>query len=399
MSNSSSDKSTQKNKCFLARNSTRLRHRSKTPRRRRFQKQQTLGLRPEEWKCQHDEISNTLRRGMMILVSYSLFCMLTLGAPDELLIVSGAKIKVPFTGTEVDFVSFLILGPLILLGICIYQHVFLSQWHALGTCEKATRLPYLFNMEHRGANALAGFIFYWLPPTVLIVFVLKALPRPVEAHYLLIMTAMTCTGSVLLQINRCPVEKRLKKIFLWPLLFATCFLYPPIVETIANAPFYTSRNLELFRVDLSEKYLTGAYLYRANLSQASLTSSDLSAADLSAAHLSAAHLRKADLSKADLSKADLRWTDLRWTDLSKANLRAANLRAANLRAANLRAANLSKADLSEADLSEADLSEADLRGATVKQIQLNKACGEPTTLPTGLTIKPCSKSEDGNNPK
>jgi Pentapeptide repeats (8 copies) len=74
----------------------------------------------------------------------------------------------------------------------------------------------------------------------------------------------------------------------------------------------------------------------------------------------------------------------------KAGPGGVNLGGANLNGADLSGANLGGADLLGANLLGARLDGADLRGADgLTQNQLDKACGEDTKLPSGLTIKPC----------
>ena len=148
--------------------------------------------------------------------------------------------------------------------------------------------------------------------------------------------------------------------------------------------------------NLSGANLSGANLSGANLSGANLSGANLSGANLSDANLSGANLSGADLSGADLSGANLSGANLSGANLSGANLSGANLSGANLSGADLSGANLSGANLSGADLSGANLSGANLSGANLSgaknltQEQLDKACGNATQLPPGLTLKPCS---------
>jgi hypothetical protein len=87
-----------------------------------------------------------------------------------------------------------------------------------------------------------------------------------------------------------------------------------------------------------------------------------------------------DLAVANLSRAFLNGANLSGAFLSHANLNGAELNVANLTDASLSGANLNGANLSYANLSGAD-------GLT--QSQLDKACGDKTKLPSGITIKPC----------
>ncbi len=87
-----------------------------------------LPVSEDDWKREHDEVSTTIRRVMITLIGYSFFCLLTLAAPDERLIKKDATIKIPFAGTDVDYGSFLFIGPAVLIGLTLYLHIFLARW-------------------------------------------------------------------------------------------------------------------------------------------------------------------------------------------------------------------------------------------------------------------------------
>ena len=55
---------------------------------------------------------------ILTLLSFGFFCALTLNQPDEMVIKNGGKVKIPFVDMQVDFLTFLIIGPIALLGIC-----------------------------------------------------------------------------------------------------------------------------------------------------------------------------------------------------------------------------------------------------------------------------------------
>jgi hypothetical protein len=71
----------------------------------------------DEWRRQHDEISGAITRVAFTLVVSSLFCLLTLGAPDVNLVSADARINVPIANTDVSYTGFLFFGPLVLIGI------------------------------------------------------------------------------------------------------------------------------------------------------------------------------------------------------------------------------------------------------------------------------------------
>jgi uncharacterized protein YjbI with pentapeptide repeats len=148
--------------------------------------------------------------------------------------------------------------------------------------------------------------------------------------------------------------------------------------------------------DLRGANLGGANLGRANLVSADLSVANLVSANLGRANLGRAKLVSATLSGANLGGADLRGVNLGGATLSGANLGRANLVSADLSGANLGGANLGRANLGGANLRGADLSGANLRGGAfldgaenLTQAQLDRACGNDTKLPEGLTIMRC----------
>jgi uncharacterized protein YjbI with pentapeptide repeats len=188
--------------------------------------------------------------------------------------------------------------------------------------------------------------------------------------------------------------------------------------------FADIRRADLRRADLRQANLHAAYLVGADLSNADLREADLrSAALLDYNEISSA--RTDGLQGADLRGADLRGTDLSFFDLSGGNLRGADFRGSYLSGTNLSGADLRDANfggdyeadgitflgrLNDANLSGADLRNVNLRGAQLQKVnlsganlsnadladsfeltqeQLDKACGQPRSLPPGLTLKPC----------
>jgi hypothetical protein len=139
----------------------------------------------EEWKRQHDEVSKSINRILTIIIGFSFFCFLALGASDKSLIEVNAQIKLPFANTEISFLDFLVVGPAVLVALSIYLHTFTDYWLRLSYQLRSDKsddsvtlgLPYLFNLPGRFARLLSDFLFYWLVPVVICYFVWKGSPR------------------------------------------------------------------------------------------------------------------------------------------------------------------------------------------------------------------------------
>jgi hypothetical protein len=165
----------------------RLADRSEWPRKWWWPLPVELNLSADDWKKQHDRISATINQLLIVLIGFCFFCGLALGAPDRSLLASDAKIKLPFGDTEISFVSFLVIAPVVLTALSLYLHIFVGYWTSLSHQQPRPSspeqtppalLPFVFNLPSRTATWLSKFLFYWLVPIMLGVFTWKALPRP-----------------------------------------------------------------------------------------------------------------------------------------------------------------------------------------------------------------------------
>ena len=135
------------------------------------------------------------------------------------------------------------------------------------------------------------------------------------------------------------------------------------------------------------KAKSGSSCVHCNLFQANFAN-----VELRGKSFAGARLRQADFSAAVMKHVNLAGTDLRdlnaygavftGSSLASANLTNATFVGAYLQGANLRGAHLQGANFSGAEMAKA---------VGLTQAQLSQACGDTTTtLPRGLTIKPCS---------
>ena len=295
-------------------------------------------LTPEQWKEQHDEVSGTIRRVMMVLLGYSFFCILTLGAPDASLVSANAKIKIPFADTEIAFSSFILIGPLVLLGVASYLHLFVGKWLELNhhpLSKDQAPIPDAFNMrENRLAHLFSTLVFYWLVPLILGYFAYKASPQP--------------DGWQIASLAAC---------------VAAAFLYLHVRRDMYGSAHKGIRAVRRFAV-IALAFLAYAGYEGRNLFQRQL-------------NLFGAKLASEDLRRANLSGIDPRQADLQGTNLARADLRDADLRGALLSGAEFQGARLRGAVLNSLDLSGA---------MNLSQEQINAARGDShAVLPAGLT--------------
>ncbi len=384
---------------------TRLSDRTRAPRFWWFPEEAQVAIEPRDLQKLHRECSETIRRTSLILLGLCIFSLVSLGATDESLLGLGKTIKPPFANTEISFLAFLYLVPVILVATALYLHVFVGKWiyYSSTGLQADKKLLTIFNIDEPVPRFFSGVLFYWQVVLVLFVLTWKALPRPDAPHFVILSCAVTA-GFIFLRIRRQPGASRHWNRLLWVALAAdiALFLYAASVITYGGKLLLT-RNLYLYGAklqnvdlrrfqmrdaDMREAKLSGASLIGAELSGANLSGADLTGANLIRAGLNAANLRGANLTSAYLSRANSTGANLRGSnlsraylsgaDLSKADLRGANLSGADLREANVRSAYLSRANLTKADLrginlSGADLSGADLSGANLSRAIVNKA--------------------------
>ncbi len=381
----------------------RIFDKSKAPRRWWLPEKPIIFADDEHWQRQHDEVSSTIRRVMLAIVAYSLFCILALGSPDVNLIASNSNIKLPIVDTEVSYSGFLIAGPLILVGLFIYLQIFVGYLGRLETPSGRVPLPFVFNMPSLLTRLLSDGLLYWLVPVVLLVFTWKAAPRS-EGIWLLFGTELIGTYIIILKIRLLACSTPPTKIqqaqrgTLWLLLVLLCGL----ISYTPKLPLY--RPLSLFKADLTgldlrganlqEAFLQEADLGGANLKDANLRSADLKDANLRGANLRGANLERAFLGDANLERAFLAGANLRAVSMWSANLAAASLDGADLEKASLIGVNLEDAILVRANLRDAHLGDANLKGADLEYADLENAyLGMASLLGAKLTCEQLTKAD------
>ena len=301
----------------------RLADRTKWPRKWWWPASKKIELSEEDWKKQHDEISKALNKLLLVLIGFCFFCGLALGAPDRSLLASDAKIKLPFADTEISFVAFLILAPLVLTALSFYLHIFAGYWLNLTRQRPSPsnsellhpELPFVFNLPYRTATWLSTFLFYWLVPIMLGVFTWKVLPRP-EAPTLIAFTSSFVVVFLFLLLRR--RSNQTSKIGLF-LLWLT-FLCSVSFAALAFYSWASNHMLGRHDPQFWQIYFRRVLSRQLHLQKADLTKQDLEYVDLTVANLYGAHLAGADLYRAHLAGADL----------YRANLTGANLTGAHL---------------------------------------------------------------------
>jgi len=365
-----------------------------------------------------DELCQDIWTAMLVLVSYELFCILALLQPDEMTLKDAGTVEMPFAQVAVNFATFEVVGPFVLLVILIYLHFLLSEWHTFKGREwcdvastRGTGQRYLFNVSSpltlkgltwvKPARFVSFLTFYGSGPIVFTWFVVKIRAWPCLWPW----EVIPCAGTAfILYMLACryPISgsrRRKTGIYAaWVVAALGIFLVISLPHFLAD---HFPVNLE--NADLSGQDLTRYWLRNVKASGANLKGADLSWRSLKQADFSYAHLEGADFTGANLEGADFNHAHLAGADFPRAYLRKANFNHAALADADLSRSNLVKADFTRARMEGVDWEKAlltDLRflrtilseAKNLKQDQLTGLCGDSTTiksLPSELKLASC----------
>jgi uncharacterized protein YjbI with pentapeptide repeats len=370
-------------------------------------------------KERRTELSNNINRIMFTLLSFGFFCALTLTQPDEMVIRNGGKIRIPFVALDVDFLTFLIIGPLALLGITVYLILFLEEMRKFDNLPATEKQVYLFNLNSQPAKVCSSIFFFGFTPFILLLFYIKTRVNPGYAAYIgTLMVLTTVALAVYFAFQR--LKRREPVSVMAILLLCVLLLVPisPFFQLNAYIPVSVSganlANLNLmgfrlagaqaekavfndsvfYRMELSGLYAPHAEFKNANLIGATLNQSDLGSANFEKAKLSWSSLKGSMLANVVLREAEMVDADLTESVLESANLEKADLSGAIFRMAHLNRARFGGADLSGAVFEGAVLIGTDLgRARNLTQAQLDMACGDKDTiLAAGLSVKECFRN-------
>ena len=353
------------------------------------------------WKVHHDETSLTIRRIVYTLLGYSTFCLLALGEQDYSLVAKNSTINIPLANSRISYLAFVMVGPIILICLTFYLHIFLGHLINLESQfnEKTFRFPVIFNLPYIVSKRLSLFIFYILPIFVILTFAIKGSLYPIAGSSLIILTLLFVAFLVWIGIQRSsnrgltkmnwtlfcitlfalgfqlanPLEPMMKRG--WNLSRADLSGHSLIGFDFANADM---RRINFMNADLKSSIfiranLTGANLKEANLQQANFQEAILERADLTQANLLKANLQNSKLIEANFSQAGLIGASLMEASLEKVNMERANLQWANFERANLTSANLESANFREANFLRARLSNANMQRASLRKTNLTGA--------------------------
>lgn len=335
---------------------------------------------PEKLLDAYSQTGQRVTQLLITLFGVASFCFLSLLASDRSLLEAESTLDVPFAG-RVSFLGFMIIGPILLIGLRLYLTFFHEHWKALERAlesSPAVRAPTVSLLTDPRLRLFSGFLLYCAVPLLMIGFLWKAAALPGWGSYFLPPTAAVIGWHLSLAMGLSPRRRVLK---------AAALVVPVVAALLAAGlyPDYFRRSMHLSRVELAGANLAGVDLRDANLRRANLAGANLQGANLEGADLFRANLQEVNLNGARLVEAQLSWIDLRGADLSgvesgapsqqagirsgPANLDGADLKYADLRGADLRGARFEGATLFRADLQGATLSVTDFIRADLSELR------------------------------
>ncbi len=336
----------------------------------------------KEYKDRHDECSKDVRRIGLVLIAYATFCFLTLGKAGEKILVDN-EVKLPFADVPIDFQTFMIVGPLALILITGYFHLFIHELHRYQELPHKNRLPFAFNLDNWFARLLSNWVFYFLTPAVLFVFSVKSRVLPFSGDIWRLGSWVVAAYLIYvywkhnLNLKKTKWEKSGSIIYGLILLGIGSFS----AEEFRDDRIILKENAALADRDFRGWNLQGLVATKAKLERADLLGANLQDADLLGANLQDADLQGANLQEANLQEANLQEANLQGADLTGAKLERVNLQGADLQGANLQGANLARGRPNRFG------THRETRNLSCEQVNSIKSLDSNTRFPNYLEVK------------
>ncbi len=330
----------------------------------------------DEWRTQHNEVSATVRRILLVLLSYCFFCMLSLGVSDVNVALSRAEtVKIPFANINVSFFSFVIIGPVVLFGLFMYLQVFVTYLIRLG--RKGSTNPFVFNLDYPSPRILAFLLIYILPLGTLFLFTYRALPKYVGG-WLTVFTAavlIVVTRILVLHFSHQSFMKGKRRLLAYTQSIVVSLVILFILVQLALLLSYRDtwmfkRSYAMERAYLVKKNLQYANLENISLKYANLIRADLSFALVNKSNLTAVRANEANFSDAQMHGVILKDANLKGAIMKRTHLSEANFFNAKLHKANLQEAVLLGVNMENANLYRTQFLGADLRGVIFKNSKI-----------------------------
>ncbi len=275
----------------------------------------------------HDKLSGTIQNLIITILGVGFFCILMLGKSDIDLLTRESKIKAPFAGVDISFGGFIILAPVLLIGLNVYLQSFLRQWLLIRAPHYSETTPYIFNLRGPLARVLSYLLFYWTVPVTLIAIVVKALPHP-DARIVFYVVCGGLFHILYVRIRREEHHRLWRNSLRWSAL--AYVVYISAHAALVGVPWPFQRVMNLYSTSLQGREIIGFNLIRADMRKVNLEKSDLTCTTVERANIVGGRLSRTRLYRVNFRRAVLLSADLSRASLLRANFAGADLGSANL---------------------------------------------------------------------
>jgi len=149
----------------------------------------------------HDELSATIRRSMFALLVYSASCGVIVAQPDVPFVLTASGVRIPVINADVNLNAFLIVGPLGLIVITGYLHLFLAKLDGINGIYEYEKRPFLFNFKDCISQFLSFLVFYATPILMMIAFSWKSSVTTYRI-FMYFSTSIVTAGIIWLYLKR-----------------------------------------------------------------------------------------------------------------------------------------------------------------------------------------------------
>jgi uncharacterized protein YjbI with pentapeptide repeats len=311
---------------------------------------------------------------------------------DQIGLKAGATIKLPIAAVEVDYGSFLFIGPSILIFITLYLHIYVQQWYNCSNNEKKNFC--VLKNDSQLVVFLCHFVYFGLAPAILLIFYVIARGKPDFTTFTGFWFGTTFGFMPFLFFSYRKMWRAWKAsaVFFFVFLGFICYFFSVGFDLADHMPLRLKgadlKNQNMIKYNIKNMVAESANFKncvfyqkdfgrskasRANFDESNLYEAKLNDSDFGSASFKNAELSGALIIETILFNADLRNAKLKQACLYKAKLEGAILDHADLTGASLYGANLKVASLASSTLGNAEFSYADMGGVNLKHAESEKA--------------------------
>ena len=122
-------------------------------------------------------LPTSINRLSLLFLAVLVFCATTVDSPESTLLPANGALQVPYLDSEIRVSSFLLLGPIAMIGMVIYLHVLIERYDELPPHERRPEQYVWLSVRSPIMILARSFLYYYATPLIFILFAWKAMPR------------------------------------------------------------------------------------------------------------------------------------------------------------------------------------------------------------------------------